>query len=57
MRTLKEEFADDLEAELHRAFEQIRRTDEPELSIAELAEEADVKIVIWPDLAESRSVI
>jgi hypothetical protein len=49
MRTLREELADDLEVELHRAFEQIRRTDVPELSAAELTEEADVKIVIWPD--------
>jgi hypothetical protein len=53
MRTPKEELADDLDTEIHRAFEQIRRKDAPELSAAELTEEADLKIVIWPDVVST----
>jgi len=43
------DFADELELELHRAFEQIRCPDQAELSPAELAERVDLTMVISPD--------
>ena len=41
--------ADDLDLELSRAFEQIKRTDDEDPAAAELADNAGFMIVIWPD--------
>ena len=43
------EWADELDLDISRAFEQIRRTDDEDPAAAELANDAGFTIVIWPD--------
>jgi hypothetical protein len=43
------EWADDLDLDISRAFEQIRRTDDEHPAAAEPADNAGFTIVIWPD--------
>jgi hypothetical protein len=43
------EWADDLDLEISRAFEQIKRTDDEDPAAAALADDAGFMIVIWPD--------
>jgi hypothetical protein len=43
------EWVDDLDLEISRAFEQIKRTDDEDPAAAALADDDGFMIVIWPD--------
>jgi hypothetical protein len=43
------EWADDLDLEISRAFEQIKRPDDEDPATAALADDDGFMIVIWPD--------
>lgn len=47
--TLRNEWADDLDLDISRAFERIKRTNDEDPAAADLADDAGFTIVIWPD--------